>query len=125
MMAGPQWLYQDAAGHFSLTKWKARIDRYNNVNVDAYVRDGTLIGHYLIDEPNDVATGEGKPGVGEVAGEAGRGSTPVLAHHFEQLRRRHRAVARQTDRRYGREAIRIARVAKEVAAGNDRSARLS
>jgi hypothetical protein len=60
MMAGPQWLYQDAAGHFSLTKWKARIDRYDNVNVDAYVKDGTLIGHYLIDEPNDPANWNGQ-----------------------------------------------------------------
>ena len=60
MMAGPQWLYQDAAGHFSLTKWKARIDRYDNVNFDAYVKDGTLIGHYLIDEPNDPANWNGQ-----------------------------------------------------------------
>ena len=57
MMAGPDFLYKDADGHFSLTKWKARIDRYDDVTFDAYIKDGTLIGHYLIDEPNDPANG--------------------------------------------------------------------
>ena len=61
MMAGPDFLYKDADGHFSLTKWKARIDRYDDVNFDAYIKDGTLIGHYLIDEPNDPANWNGQP----------------------------------------------------------------
>lgn len=52
-LAGSQRYYKDAAGHFSFTKWKARIDRFRNVNFASYVKDGTVIGHYLIDEPYD------------------------------------------------------------------------
>ncbi len=60
MMAGPDFHYKDADGHFSLTKWKARIDRYNKANFNSYVSDGTIIGHYLIDEPNDPANWNGR-----------------------------------------------------------------
>ena len=72
MMAGPDFLYKDADGHFSLTKWKARIDRYNKVNFDSYVRDGTIIGHYMIDEPNDPANWNGRPISGETLDEMAR-----------------------------------------------------
>jgi hypothetical protein len=71
-MAGPEWLYKDADGHFSFTKWKARIDRYNNTEFDDYIRDGTLIGHYLIDEPNDPTNWNGRPISGEVLDEMAR-----------------------------------------------------
>ena len=47
-------------GHFSMTKWKARMDRYRNVNFDSYINDGTVIGHYMIDEPNDPKNWGGK-----------------------------------------------------------------
>jgi hypothetical protein len=60
MMAGADWLYKDANGHFSLSKWKARIDRYRNVDFSSYVRSGTLVGHYLIDEPNNAARWNGR-----------------------------------------------------------------
>jgi hypothetical protein len=40
-------------GRFDLAKWKARVSRYRGVDFSSYVRDGTIIGHYLIDEPND------------------------------------------------------------------------
>ena len=43
---------RDANG-FSMTMWKARVDRYKNVNFSSYIEDGTIIGHYLIDEPNN------------------------------------------------------------------------
>ena len=61
MFAGNESNYRDAAGNFSLTKWKARIDRFRNVNFSSYITDGTIIGHYLIDEPNDPANWNGKP----------------------------------------------------------------
>lgn len=61
MFAGNEKYYKDAAGHFSLTKWKQRIDRYRGVNFNSYVTDGTIIGHYLIDEPNDPANWNGQP----------------------------------------------------------------
>jgi hypothetical protein len=60
-MAGNEKYYKDASGHFSMTKWKQRIDRYKGVNFDAYVKDGTIIGHYLIDEPNDPTNWNGQP----------------------------------------------------------------
>jgi len=52
-LSGSQKYYKDAAGHFSLSKWKARIDRFRTVNFAQYINDGTVIGHYLIDEPYD------------------------------------------------------------------------
>ena len=59
MMAGNSKTYRDASGHFSLSMWKARIDRFQSVDFDAYIKDGTIIGHYMIDEPNDPANWNG------------------------------------------------------------------
>jgi hypothetical protein len=39
-------------GTFSVTKWKALVDRFRSVNLDPYIADGTLLGHFLIDEPH-------------------------------------------------------------------------
>jgi hypothetical protein len=61
MFAGPEWNYKDGDGHFSLTKWKARVDRFKNVGFGSYIKDGTVIGHYLIDEPNDPHNWGGRP----------------------------------------------------------------
>jgi hypothetical protein len=61
MLAGPEKFYKDANGHFSLTKWKARVDLYRNVNFSSYVSDGTIIAHYLIDEPYDPFNWNGVP----------------------------------------------------------------
>ena len=61
MMAGSEQYYKDASGNFSLTKWKARVDRFRKVNFNAYVTDGTVIGHYLIDEPHDPKNWNGRP----------------------------------------------------------------
>ena len=72
MMAGPDFNHKDADGHFSLTKWKARIDRYNKVDFNSYIKDGTIIGHYMIDEPNDPANWNGRPVSGETLDEMAR-----------------------------------------------------
>ena len=61
MMAGSQKYYKNADGTFSLSKWKARVDRYRKVNFSQYINDGTIIGHYLIDEPYDPANWAGRP----------------------------------------------------------------
>jgi hypothetical protein len=61
MFAGNEKYYKDAGGRFSLTKWKQRIDRFRSVNFDSYIKDGTIIGHYMIDEPNDPANWSGRP----------------------------------------------------------------
>jgi hypothetical protein len=53
--------YYRTSGRFSFQKWKARVDRFKGVNLSRFIQDGTIIGHYLIDEPNDPANWRGKP----------------------------------------------------------------
>jgi hypothetical protein len=43
---------RDSTG-FNIDKWKKRIDRYRGVDLTSYIADGTIIGHFLMDEPND------------------------------------------------------------------------
>ncbi len=47
-------------GTFSYTKWKALVDRFKSLNLDPYIADGTILGHFLIDEPHRAAKW-GKP----------------------------------------------------------------
>jgi hypothetical protein len=47
-------------GTFSLTKWKSLVSSYRNVNLGPYISDGTIIGHYLIDEPHRASRWGGK-----------------------------------------------------------------
>jgi hypothetical protein len=61
MFAGHPRNYLDGSGHFSFEKWKGRVDDYRRLNFDQYVKDGTVIGHYLIDEPNDPRNWGGRP----------------------------------------------------------------
>jgi hypothetical protein len=61
MFAGNERYYKDAAGHFSLDKWKQRVNRFRSVNFNSFISDGTIIGHYMIDEPNDPANWNGRP----------------------------------------------------------------
>ncbi|MCI0410356.1 MAG: hypothetical protein L0191_17640, partial [Acidobacteria bacterium] len=53
--------YYMSDGHFSLSKWKERVSRFKGVNFSSYIKDGTVIGHYMIDEPNDPANWGGQP----------------------------------------------------------------
>jgi hypothetical protein len=52
LSGGSQSHVKNADGTFSLTKWKAVVDRFKAVNLAPYIADGTIVGHYLIDEPN-------------------------------------------------------------------------
>jgi hypothetical protein len=61
MLAGHEMYYKDANGHFSFTKWKARIDRFRRTNISSYINDGTIVGHFMIDEPQDKANWNGVP----------------------------------------------------------------
>jgi hypothetical protein len=45
---------------FSLEKWKARVNRYRGINFSSYIKDGTIIGHRLIDEPHDPSNWGGR-----------------------------------------------------------------
>jgi PKD repeat protein len=61
MFAGQEDNYKDQDGHFSLSLWKSRVDRFKTVNFGSYIDDGTVIGHYMIDEPNDPVNWHGVP----------------------------------------------------------------
>jgi hypothetical protein len=61
MLAGNPRHYRDGSGHFSLTKWKARINLFKGKSFSSYINDGTIIGHYLMDEPNDPRNWSGRP----------------------------------------------------------------
>jgi hypothetical protein len=52
-LAGAPPRYTDKYGNFSLAKWKTSVDRYKGINFSSFISDGTLIGNFLIDEPND------------------------------------------------------------------------
>ena len=47
-------------GTFSLTKWKSLVGRFKNSNLAPYISDGTIVGHYLIDEPQRTQRWGGK-----------------------------------------------------------------
>ena len=53
--------FKDADGSFNLNKWKAQVAKFEGVDLGSYIQDGTVIGHYLVDEPNDPANWNGKP----------------------------------------------------------------
>lgn len=59
-LSGSPKYYLDGK-YFSMTKWKQRVNRFKGVNFRPYIDDGTVIGHYLIDEPNDPANWGGRP----------------------------------------------------------------
>jgi len=51
-LAGPETTYKNPDGTFNLTKWKAGVDRFRDIDFSSYIPDGTIVGHYIIDEPN-------------------------------------------------------------------------
>lgn len=70
-LSGSPKYYLDGK-RFSMSKWKARLDRFKNVNFSSYINDGTVIGHYMIDEPNDPANWGGQPVSPSVLEEMGK-----------------------------------------------------
>jgi len=51
---------RDANG-FSFEKWKSRVDRFLGVDLTPYINDGTLVAHFIIDEPQDPTNWNGHP----------------------------------------------------------------
>jgi hypothetical protein len=72
MLAGNENHYKNRRGNFDLGKWKARVARFKSTNFSDFVRDGTIIGHYLVDEPYDPVNWHGKPIPGATLDEMGR-----------------------------------------------------
>ena len=60
-LSGNEKYYKDSRGNFSLSMWKARVARFKNINFQSYINDGTIIAHYIIDEPNDASNWNGHP----------------------------------------------------------------
>jgi hypothetical protein len=46
---------------FSLQLWKQRIDRFRNFDFEPYIADGTVLGHYVMDEPHSASNWGGRP----------------------------------------------------------------
>jgi hypothetical protein len=51
-LAGGPPQFTNADGTFNFELWKARVGRYSGVDFNSYIDDGTVIGNYLIDQPN-------------------------------------------------------------------------
>jgi hypothetical protein len=51
---------KNSDGTFSLSKWKSLVSRYRTINLAPYIKDGTIVGHYLIDEPHRASRWGGK-----------------------------------------------------------------
>lgn len=51
-LAGGPAKFTNADGTFNFDLWKARVDRYSGIEFTSYISDGTVLGHYLIDQPN-------------------------------------------------------------------------
>jgi hypothetical protein len=49
---GNEQFNRDSNG-FSFTRWKQRVDRYLGVDLTPYINDGTILGHFILDEPSD------------------------------------------------------------------------
>lgn len=58
-MAGDN-LVKNTDGTFNLTKYKTAVDRYRNLDLATYIADGTLLGHFVIDEPHFTSRWGGK-----------------------------------------------------------------
>jgi len=72
MFAGSEGHYKDRQGHFDLGKWKARVARFRGLNFSSFIADGTIVGHYLIDEPQDKTNWHGRPVSGQILEQMGQ-----------------------------------------------------
>lgn len=52
-LTGSRWRYTDEKGCFDLQMWKDELDRQDLNGIQPFVDDGTVIGLYAVDEPND------------------------------------------------------------------------
>jgi hypothetical protein len=59
-LAGGDKAYRNSDGTFNLAKWKSGVDRFKNINFSSYITDGTIVGHFLVDEPHFAGRWGGK-----------------------------------------------------------------
>jgi hypothetical protein len=53
--------FSNPDGSFNLALWQREVDRFRGIDFAPYVRDGTLLGHFLFDEPHDPTNWNGRP----------------------------------------------------------------
>jgi hypothetical protein len=58
-MSGRDNYFRNRNRTLNLARWKARVARFKRVNLQSYIKDGTLIGHYILDEPHNTNTWKG------------------------------------------------------------------
>ena len=58
-MSGADTRFRNSNRTLNLAKWKARVARFKKVNLAPYIKDGTLMGHYILDEPHNMNTWKG------------------------------------------------------------------
>lgn len=51
------WLRDDNG--FNLAKWKQRVDRFRAYDISSYIADGTIVAHFILDEPTDKTNWKG------------------------------------------------------------------
>lgn len=51
---------RDANG-FNFDMWKARVDRFSHLPLEPYIANGTILAHFVIDEPQDPSNWNGHP----------------------------------------------------------------
>jgi hypothetical protein len=68
---------KNSDGTFSLTKWKTLVDRFKAVNLGPYIADGTIVGHYLIDEPQNTKKWGGRA--------ISQATVEAMAKHSKQI----------------------------------------
>jgi hypothetical protein len=51
-LAGSENGYKNPDGTFNLAKWQGRVDRFRSIDFSSYIADGTIVGHFLVDEPH-------------------------------------------------------------------------
>jgi hypothetical protein len=77
MVGVPTGPSKNPDGTFSLKKWKATVEAYASVDLDAYAAAGVVIGHRLIDEPNCASCWGGQS--------VSVGTLEQMARHSESL----------------------------------------
>jgi hypothetical protein len=53
--------HQNPDKSFNLQLWEQEVERFAGMDFGSYVKDGTILGHLLIDEPHDPTNWNGKP----------------------------------------------------------------
>jgi hypothetical protein len=57
--AGSEEFNRDSNG-FSIAKWEQRVDRFRGLDLTPYIDDGTIVAHFILDEPQDPTNWNGK-----------------------------------------------------------------